>query len=61
MIGTAQEFILQPDGDEVLLKFYDRGWERGGGHCYFCNVTWGRMLVCRKDYAKHGVKNPYFT
>ena len=59
-VGTTQEFILEPDGEEVLLKFRHGGWERGGDHCYFCNTTWGHLLVCLKDYAERGVKNPYF-
>jgi uncharacterized protein YndB with AHSA1/START domain len=58
-VGTTQEFILEPDGDEVLLKFCHGGWERGSDHCYFCNTTWGHLLVCLKDYAERGVKNPY--
>jgi hypothetical protein len=61
-VGTTQEFILEPQGDgEVLLKFCHDGWERGGDHCYFCNTTWGHLLVSLKDYAERGVKNPYFT
>ena len=61
-VGTTQEFILEPQDDgEVLLKFSHGGWERGGDHCYFCNTTWGHLLVCLKDYAERGVKNPYFT
>ena len=61
-IGTTQEFILEPQDDgEVLLKFCHGGWERGGDHCYFCNTTWGHLLVCLKDYAERGVKNPYFV
>ena len=60
-IGTTQEFILEPQDDEVLLKFCHGGWERGGDHCYHCNTTWGHLLVCLKDYAERGVKNPYFT
>ena len=62
-VGTTQEFILESrDGgnDEVLLKFCHGGWERGGDHCYHCNTTWGHLLVCLKDYAERGVKNPYF-
>src|SRR5271170_8345307 len=55
-VGTTQEFILEPDGEEVLLKFC-----HGGDHCYFCNTTWGHLLVCLKDCAERGVKNPYFT
>ena len=63
-VGTTQEFILEsrPGGNgEVLLKFCHGGWERGGDHCYFCNTTWGHLLVSLKDYAERGVKNPYFT
>jgi uncharacterized protein YndB with AHSA1/START domain len=61
-VGTTQEFILDPRPDgEVLLKFCHGGWERGGDHCYFCNTTWGHLLVSLKDYAERGVKNPYFT
>ena len=60
-VGTTQEFVLtpQPDGD-TLLKFCHGGWERGGDHCYFCNTTWGHLLVCLKEYCERGVKNPYF-
>jgi hypothetical protein len=43
-----------------LLKFCHGGWERGGDHRHFCNTTWGHLLVCLKDYAERGVKNPYF-
>jgi uncharacterized protein YndB with AHSA1/START domain len=60
-VGTWQEFILEPQDDgEVLLKFCHGGWERGGDHCHFCNTTWGHLLVCLKDYAERGMKNPYF-
>jgi len=61
-IGTTQEFQLesQPDG-EVLLKFCHCGWKSGGDHCYYCNTTWGHLLVTLKQYAERGVKNPYFT
>ena len=59
-VGMTQEFILEPQDEEVLLKFCHDGWERGGDHCYFCNTTWGHLLVCLKDYAERGVKNPYF-
>ena len=61
-IGTTQEFQLEAQDDgEVLLKFCHAGWERGGDHCYYCNTTWGHLLVCLKQYAEHGMKNPYFT
>jgi uncharacterized protein YndB with AHSA1/START domain len=60
-VGTTQEFILESDGPEALLKFCHGDWERGGDHCYFCNTTWGHLLVCLKDYAERGVRNPHFT
>jgi len=60
-VGTTQEFRLEPGYDEVLLKFSHGGWERGGDHCYYCNTTWGHLLVNLKDYVERGVKNPYFT
>ena len=61
-INTTQEFILEPDPDgTVLLKFCHGGWHSGGDHCYYCNTTWGHLLVCLKQYAEHGTKNPYFT
>ena len=60
-VGTTQEFILEPQDDgEVLLKFCHDGGEPGGDHCYFYNMTRGHLLVCLKDYAERGVKNPYF-
>jgi uncharacterized protein YndB with AHSA1/START domain len=46
-IGTTQEFRLEP--------------QAGGDHCYYCNTTWGHLLVCLKQYAERGVKSPYFT
>src|SRR6185436_4146721 len=59
-IGTTQEFILEPQSEgEVLLKFCHGGWEHGGDHCYYCNTTWGHLLVSLKDYAERGVQNPY--
>ena len=61
-IGTTQEFKLEPQADgEVLLKFCHGGWKSGGDHCYYCNTTWGHLLVALKEYAERGVKNPYFT
>jgi uncharacterized protein YndB with AHSA1/START domain len=57
-VGTTQEFILEPDGDEVLLKFCHGGWKRGGDHCYHCNTTWGHLLVCLKDFAGRNVQDP---
>jgi hypothetical protein len=60
-IGTTQEFRLETGPDEVLLKFCHGGWERGGDHRYYCNTTWGHLLVNLKNYAERGVKNPYFT
>jgi uncharacterized protein YndB with AHSA1/START domain len=60
-IGTTQEFKLEPQTEGVLLKFCHGGWERGGDHCYFCNTTWGHLLVGLKTYVEHGVKAPYFT
>jgi uncharacterized protein YndB with AHSA1/START domain len=61
-VGTTQEFRLEPQADgDVLLKFCHGGWERGGDHCYHCNTTWGHLLVCLKQYAERGVKNPYFA
>jgi uncharacterized protein YndB with AHSA1/START domain len=60
-IGTTQEFQIDPASDgEVLLKFSHGGWKSGGDHCYYCNTTWGHLLVCLKSYAERGVKNPYF-
>jgi uncharacterized protein YndB with AHSA1/START domain len=60
-IGTTQEFELTPPEDgEVVVKFCHGGWKSGGEHCYFCNTTWGHLLVCLKQYAQSGVKNPYF-
>jgi uncharacterized protein YndB with AHSA1/START domain len=60
-IGTTQEFVLMPPEDgEVVVKFCHGGWKSGGDHCYFCNTTWGHLLVCMKQYAQSGVKNPYF-
>jgi uncharacterized protein YndB with AHSA1/START domain len=60
-IGTTQEFRLEPEEDgEVVLKFCHGGWKSGGDHCYYCNTTWGHLLVCLKQYAEKGVKNPYF-
>jgi hypothetical protein len=59
--STTQEFRLEPKPDEVLLKFCHGGWERGGDHCYYCNTTWGHLLVNLKNCAERGVKNPYFT
>jgi len=61
-IGTTQEFRLEPQPDgETLLKFCHGGWTSGGDHCYYCNTTWGHLLVCLKEYAEKGQKNPYFT
>ena len=60
-VGTTQEFILETDGDEVLLKFCHGDWERDGDHCYACTIPWGHMLVWLKDYAERDVKNPYPT
>lgn len=61
-IGTTQEFGLEPQADgEVLLKFCHAGWKSGGDHCYYCNTTWGHLMVNLKNYAEHGVQNPYFT
>jgi uncharacterized protein YndB with AHSA1/START domain len=61
-IGTTQEFRLEPESDgEVELKFCHGGWVSGGDHCYYCNTTWGHLLVCLKQYVEKGVKNPYFT
>jgi len=37
------------------------GGKSGGDHCYYCNTTWGHLLVNLKNYAERGVKNPYFT
>ena len=60
-IGTSQEFLLEPQTDAgVLLKFCHGGWKSGGDHCYYCNTTWGHLLVTLKRYAEEGVKNPYF-
>ena len=28
---------------------------------YYCNTTWGHLLVNLKDYAERDVKHPYFT
>jgi uncharacterized protein YndB with AHSA1/START domain len=61
-IGTTQEFHLElQDDGEVLLKFCHGGWERGGDHCFYCNTTWGHLLVTLKQSAERDVKNPYFT
>jgi len=60
-IGTTQEFVIEPQPDgEVLVKFRHGGWKSGGDHCYYCNTTWGHLLVCLKEYCERGVKNPYF-
>ena len=60
-IGTTQEFRLEPQSDgEILLKFCHAGWRPDSEYCYLCNTTWGHLLVCLKDYAEHGVANPYF-
>jgi uncharacterized protein YndB with AHSA1/START domain len=61
-IGTTQEFRLEPQNDrETLLKFCHGDWRSGGDHCYYCNTTWGHLLVNLKNYTERGVKNPYFT
>jgi hypothetical protein len=60
-LGRLQEFALEPQADEVLPIFCHGGWERGGDQRHFCNTSWGHLLVCLKDYAERGVKNPYFT
>ena len=61
-IGTTQEFVIEPQSDEeVLLKFRHGRWKSGGDHCYYCNTTWGHLLVNLKVYAERGVKNAYFT
>jgi uncharacterized protein YndB with AHSA1/START domain len=61
-VGTTQEFVLEPQPDgETLIKFCHGGWKSGGDHCYYCNTTWGHLMVSLKNYAEHGVKNPYFT
>jgi len=61
-IDTTQEFQLEPQtAAEVLLKFRHDGWKSGGDHCYYCNTTWGHVLVNLKNYADRSVKNPYFT
>ena len=60
-IGATQEFRLEPESvGEVVLKFCHGGWKSGGDHCYYCNTTWGHLLVCLKQYVEKGVKNPYF-
>lgn len=60
-VGTTQEFVIEPQpSGEVLLKFRHGGWKTGGDHCYYCNTTWGHLLVCLKAYCERGVKNPYF-
>jgi uncharacterized protein YndB with AHSA1/START domain len=61
-IGTTQEFQLEPrDEGEVLVKFCHSGWKSGGDHCYYCNTTWGHLLVMLKQYVEKGVRQPYFT
>ena len=61
-IDTTQEFQLEPQPDgEVLLKFCHGGWKSGGDHCYFCNTTWGHLLVALKEFVETDKKNPYFT
>ena len=61
-IGTKQEFGLEPRAEGgILLKFCHSDWKSGGDHCYYCNTTWGHLLVTLKDYSERGVKNPYFT
>jgi uncharacterized protein YndB with AHSA1/START domain len=61
-IGTTQEFRFEPKAEgETLLKFCHGGWESGGDHCYYCNTTWGHLLVTLKNYCERGVRNPYFT
>ena len=47
-------------GAEIRRGLANFNGERGGDHCHFCNTTWGHLLVCLKDYAERGVKNPYF-
>jgi uncharacterized protein YndB with AHSA1/START domain len=61
-IGTTQEFQLEPQPDgQVPVKFCHAGWKSGGDHCYYCNTTWGHLLVTLKDFAEGGAANPYFT
>jgi hypothetical protein len=60
-IGTTQEFQLEPQADRtVLVKFRHSGWKSGGDHCYYCNTTWGHLLVTLKKYAETGFSDPYF-
>lgn len=60
-VGTTQEFRLEPQEDgEVVVKFCHGGWVSGGDHCYYCNTTWGHLLVGLKQYVQNGLKNPYF-
>jgi uncharacterized protein YndB with AHSA1/START domain len=54
-VGTTLEFLLEPHGGEVLLKFYHNGWKPGSTYCYLCNTTWGHLLVKLKNYAEEGV------
>ena len=61
-VGTTLEFVLEPPAEsEMVLRFCHAGWRKGSGSCYFCNTTWGHLLVLLKTYAERGVRRPYFT
>jgi hypothetical protein len=60
--GTTQEFRLQPKGERgTILFFVHGGWKPDSEACYFCNTTWGHLLVLLKTYLETGERNPYFT
>ena len=57
-VMTGKGYVVTGKGHVVIGEFCRGGLERGREHRYFCNTTWGHLLVCLKDYCVRGVKIP---
>jgi uncharacterized protein YndB with AHSA1/START domain len=58
-IGTTFSFDLEPENDQVILRFTHGNWEKPTDFFASCNYHWGIYLRSLKHLCETGKGEPY--
>jgi hypothetical protein len=58
--GTRLIFEMQPQGNDVVVRFTHAGWEQATDYYTSCNTTWGELMFRLKAAAEGKKPGPLF-